>query len=157
MPVWMHRTRQLFLTHLVQTRNYSSSCHVKLSVSRKKQKEHSHTEAFISNFYFQTSPIWHTVYQNLFFLILEDISPFWALIPLFWTFGDIYPGFQSQGGFPCLHAFCAMDSWDSPLVQHLLTSGSPAWQPSWIICKQFWKLISHPYFLLTMEMLGNWE
>ena len=26
------------------------------------------------------------------------------LIPLFGTFGDICPGFQSQGGFPCLHA-----------------------------------------------------
>ena len=26
------------------------------------------------------------------------------LIPLFWTSGDICPGFQSQGGFPHLHA-----------------------------------------------------
>ena len=26
------------------------------------------------------------------------------LIPLFWTSGDVCPGFQSQGGFPCLHA-----------------------------------------------------
>ena len=24
------------------------------------------------------------------------------LIPLFWTSGDVYPGFQSQGGFPRL-------------------------------------------------------
>ena len=27
-----------------------------------------------------------------------------SLIPLFWTSGDICPGFQSQGGFSCLHA-----------------------------------------------------
>ena len=27
------------------------------------------------------------------------------LIPLFWTSGDVYPGFQSQSGYPCLHAF----------------------------------------------------
>ena len=26
------------------------------------------------------------------------------LIPLFWTSGDVCPGFQCQGGFPCLHA-----------------------------------------------------
>ena len=26
------------------------------------------------------------------------------LIPLLWTSGDVCPGFQSQGGFPCLHA-----------------------------------------------------
>ena len=26
------------------------------------------------------------------------------LIPLFWTSGDVCPGFQSQGGFPHLHA-----------------------------------------------------
>ena len=52
------------------------------------------------------------------------------LIPLFWTSGDIWPGFQSQGGclicmFPRLHP---MDSSDSPLVQHLLTSWRPALQ-----------------------------
>ena len=27
------------------------------------------------------------------------------LIPLFWTSGDVCPVFQSQGGFPHLHAF----------------------------------------------------
>ena len=27
-----------------------------------------------------------------------------SLIPLFWTSGDVCPGFQSQGGFPHLHA-----------------------------------------------------
>ena len=26
------------------------------------------------------------------------------LVPLFWTSGDVCPGFQSQGGFPRLHA-----------------------------------------------------
>ena len=26
------------------------------------------------------------------------------LIPLFWTSGDVSPGFQSQGGYPRLHA-----------------------------------------------------
>ena len=29
------------------------------------------------------------------------------LIPLFWTFGDVCPRFQSQGGFPCLHGLSA--------------------------------------------------
>ena len=39
------------------------------------------------------------------------------LIPLFWTSGDICPGFQSQGGFPRLRAYSpATDSPDSPLV-----------------------------------------
>ena len=54
------------------------------------------------------------------------------LIPLYWTSGDTFPGFQSQGGsitcmFSCLHA---MDFSDLPLVQHLLTSYWPVWQPS---------------------------
>ena len=54
------------------------------------------------------------------------------LIPLFSTFGYACPGFQSQDGaliceLPCLHA---MDSSDSPLVRHLLTSWWLAWQPS---------------------------
>ena len=36
---------------------------------------------------------------------LEDMSPFVGLlISLFWTFGDICPGFLSHGRFPCLHA-----------------------------------------------------
>ena len=43
------------------------------------------------------------------------------LIPLFWSSGDVCPGFQSQGGFPRLRASClhTTDSSDSPLVQHL--------------------------------------
>ena len=50
------------------------------------------------------------------------------LIPLFWTCADVCHGFQSQGGFlacvlPRLHA---MDSLDSSIVRHQLTS----WQPS---------------------------
>ena len=53
-----------------------------------------------------------------------------SLVPLFWTSGDIYPGFQSHGGPPCLHA---MDSPDSPLVWHLLTYTWPAWQMSHFI------------------------
>ena len=31
-----------------------------------------------------------------------------SLIPLFWTFGDLCPGFQSQGRFPCLHTVSPM-------------------------------------------------
>ena len=35
---------------------------------------------------------------------LEDISPLVGLlIPLFWTSGDVCPGFQSLGSVPCLH------------------------------------------------------
>ena len=54
------------------------------------------------------------------------------LIPLFWTSGDIYPVFQSQGGsptcmFPCLHT---IDSSHSPLVLNLLTVQRSAWQLS---------------------------
>ena len=38
----------------------------------------------------------------IYFLILVDICPFLRLlIPLFWTSGDIFSGFQSQSGF-CL-------------------------------------------------------
>ena len=65
------------------------------------------------------------------------------LIPLFWTSGDVCPVFQSQGGslacrLCCLHA---MDSSDSPLVQHLLTSCRPAWQLAEI---GYWDSIERP-------------
>ena len=38
-----------------------------------------------------------------FFKLLVDIYPFMgSLIPLFWTFDDVYPGFQSQSEQPYL-------------------------------------------------------
>ena len=54
-----------------------------------------------------------TYQENLFFF-LENISLFVGpLIPLFWTSGDICPGFQSQGGslaclcsIPQIHLWC---------------------------------------------------
>ena len=33
-----------------------------------------------------------------------------SLIPLFWTSGDICPGFQSHGGSPCLHTLSPIGS-----------------------------------------------
>ena len=52
----------------------------------------------------------------------------WPLVPLFWTFGDVCPGLQSQGGtFTCmLRLLHAMAFSDSPVVRDLLTS----WWPS---------------------------
>ena len=65
--------------------------------------------------------------QDIFFwTFLADISPFWGpLIPQFWTSGDIYLWFQSQGGsLACvLPLRFAIDSSDSPLVRHLLNTG----------------------------------
>ena len=59
--------------------------------------------------------------------IWEDISPFVGpLIPLFWTSGDVSSEFHL-----CLaEAYVLHVPWDSPLVQHRLTSWWPAWQPS---------------------------
>ena len=46
---------------------------------------------------------------------MEDISPFVGpLISLFWTSSGVYSGFQSQGGFPCLHTM-------SPVCSGFLT------------------------------------
>ena len=72
-----------------------------------------------------------------------------SLILLFWTFGDVCPEFQSQDGFLTymLCHLCAVDSSESPLVRHLLTS----WRPlihalamhmgslvfTWAVCHQF--------------------
>ena len=36
-------------------------------------------------------------------IFVEDINPLGRLIPLFWTFGDISCGFQSQSGQPYSH------------------------------------------------------
>ena len=52
------------------------------------------------------------------------------LMYLSWTSGDVCHGFQSQGGSHACMLQIAMDSSDSPLVWHLLTSWWPAWQPS---------------------------
>ena len=52
-----------------------------------------------------------------------------ALIPLFWTTGDISCWFQSQNGQHYLHlmeAYMLHILWDLPLVWHLLTSWWPA-------------------------------
>ena len=62
-------------------------------------------------------------------------TPAGPLTPLFWTSGDVCPGFLSiqtrvDSLIRVLHRLHAMDSSDSPLVQHLLTSLWPAWQPS---------------------------
>ena len=53
------------------------------------------------------------------------------LIPLFWTFGDISSGFQSQSGQPYSHlaeAYTIYVPCVSPLVRHLPTSWRPTWQ-----------------------------
>ena len=52
------------------------------------------------------------------------------LIPLFWTSGEVYPGFQSQGGsLTCvLPRLRTTDVSDSALAWHLPTSWRPAWQ-----------------------------
>ena len=54
------------------------------------------------------------------------------LIPFLWTCGDICTGVKARedalvGMLCCLHA---IDSSDSPLMWHLLTSWQPAWQAS---------------------------
>ena len=68
---------------------------------------------------------------------MEVFKKFWRtlvvlfvgqLISVFWTSGDVWPVFQSQGGF-LVCVLChlrAMDSSDSPLVWHLLTFSRPA-------------------------------
>ena len=66
---------------------------------------------------------------------LNFLKTFWRrsvlfvgpLIPLFWTSGDISFGCQSQSGQPYSHlveAYVLHIPWDSPLVQHPLTSWS---------------------------------
>ena len=48
----------------------------------------------------------------------------WSMMPLFWTFGDVCPGIQSQdGSFACMPPYLhTMDFSDSPLARHMLTS-----------------------------------
>ena len=49
-----------------------------------------------------------------FFIFLEDISPFCGpLVPLFWTSGDICPGFQSQGGSLACFLACGIPSYET--------------------------------------------
>ena len=60
------------------------------------------------------------------------------LLPLFWTFGNLCPEFQSQGG-SLLCVLChlhAMNSSYSPLVRHLLTSRRPGQHGGWAVFDQ---------------------
>ena len=69
------------------------------------------------------------------------------LISLFWTSGDVSYEFKSQNGQPYSHlaeAYMFHVPLDSPLVQHLLTSRWPTWQPSHSLphtCKQMQGLV----------------
>ena len=62
--------------------------------------------------------------QSLKIKNIADITPLHGDTALFRTSGDVCPGFQSpDGSFDCvLHHMHAIDSLDSPLVQHLLIS-----------------------------------
>ena len=77
---------------------------------------------------------------------LEDISPFvGSLIPLFWTSGEICPGFQSQGGpINCIYII-----WISPACNGFLrfTSGAtPAdLLTASIAAEPFWSKYLHTY------------
>ena len=94
----------------------------------------------VENFHYISVTLGHMKTSScLFYCCTENLTffNFWRthvlfvgpLIPLFWTSGDVCPGFQSQGGSR-LHAFLpASYSSDSPLVWHLLTAWQPAWRP----------------------------
>ena len=106
-------------------------------------------------------------------LLLEDISLFcgatdtnyyWRasvfsvepLIPMFWTFGDVCPRFQSQDWFlACLfHHLHAMDSSHSPLVPHRLISwwhSNASWQLSIFIL-----ILAHTYTRFDGTRTQDW-
>ena len=70
----------------------------------------------------------------------------------FWTSSDVSSVFQSQSEqhYSCLaEAYMLHVPWDSPLVQHLLTSWWPAWQPS----RYWWG--SKPGFIVLL--LTVWD
>ena len=79
----------------------------------KQRKQKAITYASIVKELFKKKILWRT--QVLF------VGP---LITMFWTSGDVCPGFQKPGWIPfCVLCYLhAMDSSDSPLVRHLLTS-----------------------------------
>ena len=62
--------------------------------------------------------------HSCFEIFLENINPFCGATDTHdCTSGDIFPGFQGKSGFiPCVLHLNAMDSSDSPLVWHLLTT-----------------------------------
>ena len=59
------------------------------------------------------------IWENTFFFNLEDIRVLFVepLIAIFWTFDEVFLGFQIQGGFPCFHAssLCSSDSSYTPV------------------------------------------
>ena len=72
----------------------------------------------------------------LFFKLSGHTCAFWGpLVPLFWIYGDVFSGFQSQSGF-CLIRIAEANvmyiPWDPPLVLHgdlLVASVHPVLSP----------------------------
>ena len=74
-----------------------------------------------SNSYDQN--IWRQPLVHFFLIFGGHESFLWGHWYPFWTSDDVSPGFQSQGGsLTCMLChLCALNSWHSPLVWHLLT------------------------------------
>ena len=68
----------------------NSLCTVKIDIFHKMTKSRSKTSFFLN--FFKKNFGGHKAFCV------------GLLIPQFWTSGDVCPGFQSQGGFPCLCA-----------------------------------------------------
>ena len=78
------------------------------------------------------------------------------LIPLFWTYGDVCPGFQSQARFlTCVRCHRrAVDSSGSPPVPHLLTSSrSPLYLCGYYLCFNN-NLVEHIYVQMHLCILS---
>ena len=109
---------------------------MKMSMPLEIANERTHATAFIRTSAFVSaskSIIVSMVAQtrvNFFFNFWRASVLFVGpLMPLFWTFGDICPGFQSQGGSPHLHVLfaCTQQNTRIDLWCNILLT---PWQPS---------------------------
>ena len=88
----------------------------------------------------------------LFLKCLEDIGPFCeALIPLFCTSGDVFPGFSKPWGIPCM-------------LSHLCDSQNHLWcDTCWlyggggvsVVAKPFWSTYLQTYPQALVEVRGS--
>ena len=133
-PSWIHI---IPLIQLIQYRIGKKREWVKMLVPKFQVMSQKHNRNMSFSMYICVLAVSDTVSLTIgkifkkFFFFAKHQSFLESQQALFWTSSDVYPGFQSQSGYPCmLRCLHALDSSDSTPICRLLSSWQSAWRLS---------------------------